>query len=61
MNSPSPAEVRAVRMENHLTQVAAAAMVHVTPNAWEKWEQGARRMPPATWELFLLKLKKLKK
>lgn len=58
MNSPAPAEVRATRMAHKLTQAAAASLVHSTKGSWEKWEQGERRMPPAKWELFLLKVKK---
>lgn len=38
-----------------LTQSQAAELVHATRDAWAKWESGARKMHPATWELFCIK------
>ncbi|RBH90728.1 XRE family transcriptional regulator [Xanthomonas oryzae pv. oryzae] len=39
-----------------LTQTEAAALVHSNIRSWQKWELGERRMHPAFWELFRLKL-----
>ena len=38
-----------------MTQAQAAALVHSTLRAWQRYEYGERRMHPALWELFLLK------
>lgn len=52
---PAAEQVRAARGRAGLTQAQAAAIVHATLNAWQRWEQGERRMGMASWELFLLK------
>ena len=39
-----------------LSQTDAAVLVHASLGAWQKWEQGDRRMHPAFWELFQLKI-----
>lgn len=33
-----------------------AASVHTSRRAWQQWERGERRMHPAFWELFTIKL-----
>lgn len=53
---PLARQVRAMRTRYALTAVQAAELVHVTENAWRKWERGARAMDPAHWELFLIKV-----
>lgn len=53
--NPKPADILAARIAAGLTQAAAAKSVHVSTNAWQKWEAGERRMHPAMWELFNLK------
>lgn len=58
--NPSPVDIFNARIKAGLTQPRAAAIVYKTPIAWRKWEAGERRMPPDTWELFLLKLKDIK-
>lgn len=55
MNSPTPEQVRQAREELALTQTQAAALVHRTLSAWQRWEYGERAMPVGTWELFLHK------
>lgn len=57
---PSPADVRELRERHQLTQVAAGALVHVTGDAWRKWEQGKRAMDRRSWELALYKLGELR-
>lgn len=59
--NPSPAEVRALRESAGLTQAQAGAMVHTTGEVWKGWESDPgsvkhRRMHPAFWELFRIKL-----
>ena len=52
---PTTSEIRAAREAAGLTQAAAAALVHAGPRTWSHWETGDRRMPAATWELFMIK------
>jgi len=54
---PSASDVRRLRERHQLTQAGAADLVHVTVNAWQKWEQGVRKMDRRTWELLLYKLR----
>jgi DNA-binding transcriptional regulator YiaG len=54
--SPSPSDVLAARHAAGLTQAEAAKLVHTSLRAWQQWEYGERRMHPAMWELFCLKL-----
>lgn len=55
---PSAAEIRKAREDAGMTQTEAAALVHTTVRVWQQWEStvkgDARRMHPATWELFQL-------
>ncbi|OGS91741.1 MAG: hypothetical protein A2061_01140 [Gallionellales bacterium GWA2_59_43] len=60
-SNPTPSEVRAAREAAGLTQTAAAALVFTTCRTWQQWEAeegtaGHRRMHPAFWELFRIKL-----
>jgi putative transcriptional regulator len=62
---PRPEEVRMAREEAGLTQTQAAELVHTGWQTWAKWEtdatsDSARRMHPATWELFQVKLEIIK-
>lgn len=54
--NPTPDEVRAAREAAALTQTEAGDMVHTTCRTWQQWEAGDRRMHPAFWELFRLKI-----
>jgi len=53
---PSPAEIRATRAAAGLSQNAAAKLLYKTGRVWQYWEAGERRMDPAFWELFRIKL-----
>jgi hypothetical protein len=58
---PKPEEVKQAREGAGLTPKQAAALVHTSANAWEKWEaaatsDAAKRMHPSTWELFQAKI-----
>jgi putative transcriptional regulator len=56
MRSPTPDEIRDVRLSNGHTQAAAAAVVHgPSYRTWQDWESGAHAMKPWVWELYLLK------
>jgi len=60
--NPPPAEVREAREAAQLTPEEAAKLVHTSGRAWRQWEYvgddraQARRMHPAFWELFRIKL-----
>lgn len=54
--SPSPAEVLAARTAAGLTQTKAAEKVYAQLRTWQGWEGDKdREMPPALFELFLIK------
>ena len=55
---PSPSDIRESRLSIGLTQAQAGAIIGATRRTWQDWEAGRRNMPPAKWELFLLKTKK---
>ena len=59
---PTPEEIRAARQRAGLTQTQAAAMVYATLRTWQAWEGAegsgsSRKMHPAIWELWRLKVK----
>jgi DNA (cytosine-5)-methyltransferase 1 len=56
-SNPSAAAIRAAREAARLSQTDAAALIHASLGAWQKWEQGVRRMHPAFWELFCIKIR----
>lgn len=57
--NPSPADIRAARKAAGMTQPVAGALLHSSSRAWQQWEAGDRRMHPALWELFTMKLERL--
>jgi putative transcriptional regulator len=56
MKSPKFTLVRKTRTMLGLTTIEAAQLVHSSGRAWQYWETGDRKMPPAIWELFLIKI-----
>jgi DNA-binding XRE family transcriptional regulator len=62
--NPKPKEVISLRLDAGLSQTAAAEMVHTSCRTWQQWEAeegsaGHRRMHPAFWELFRIKVREL--
>ena len=57
--NPEPAVIRATREQAGLTQTGAAELIFCTYRGWQEWEAGTRRMHPAFWQLFNLKLSAL--
>jgi putative transcriptional regulator len=55
--NPTPQQIRDKRHRAHLTQTAAAALVHSALRTWQDWEAGKAAMHPGLWELFTLKVK----
>lgn len=58
---PTGAELRDKRMELGFTQAKCAEMVRVNRYTWQQWESGRRTMHPAFWELFTIKLSRIRK
>jgi DNA-binding transcriptional regulator YiaG len=54
--NPCPAEIRAAREAAGLSQVEAGALLYRSGRNWQQWELGERRMDPALWELFRIKI-----
>ena len=54
-DSPTPDEVRALRLAHKQTQAQAAELVHMRVRAWQKYEGGEAAMHPAVWELYRIK------
>lgn len=53
---PAPDAIRQAREDAGLSVAEAAVLVHTYDRLWRYWEAGQHRMPPAAWELFLLKV-----
>ena len=48
--TPSPAAIRAGRIEAGLSQVQAAALIDAGVRSWQRWETGSIGMPAALWQ-----------
>ena len=58
-SNPTPGQVRAAREAVGHTQTEAARTVWSTLRSWQAWEDAGangRRMPPAAWHLYLLRI-----
>lgn len=53
---PVPESIRAARAAAGHTQTQAARVIYSTLRTWQKWEGGERRMHPALFELYVLKV-----
>lgn len=63
MNSPTPKQIKDARLSVGLSQTEAAALIGKSMRTWQNWEapiesKEHRKMDPALFELFFLKLKK---
>ena len=56
---PTPEQVRAARDKAGLSSAQAGALVHTTARVFQQWAAGDRKMHPAMWQLFQLKLEHL--
>ena len=54
--SPTPQQIKDLRLRAGLSQIAASALVHSALSTWQGWEYGRRKMHPAIWELFQIKV-----
>lgn len=65
MDCPTPNEIRKARMDAGLSQTEAAKLLHKGLKTWQNWEahpvtSSHRKMDPALWELFNIKIGKSK-
>lgn len=53
-NHPTPAQIKASRLESGLTQAEAARVIRAKSiSTWQSWEYGRNPMPEAKWLLWL--------
>jgi putative transcriptional regulator len=60
MKTPTPEQIRKARHQAGLSQTEAGALIHCALRTWQDWEADKRQMHPAMWELFQLKVRRLK-
>lgn len=58
-SNPEPADIKEARETALLSQTAAASLIYAACRTWQQWEAGERRMHPAFWELFRIKLSEI--
>ena len=56
MERPTREQIKAARKAAGLTQTQAAAVIYKKWKTWQQWEAGIRKMDPAFFELFNLKM-----
>ncbi len=56
-DNPTPQLIRETRSKAGLSASKAAALIYRSPRNWQQWELGERKMCPALFELFCLKVK----
>jgi DNA-binding transcriptional regulator YiaG len=64
MNNPTPEQIKQARLDAGLTQSQASKLLHKGLSTWQGWETpeglpSHRKMDPAFWELFQIKVKEL--
>ncbi len=55
--NPTPDLIRETRVKAGLSASKAAALIYRSLRNWQQWELGERKMCPALFELFCLKVK----
>lgn len=58
MTAPSPVQIKQARQDAGQTLAQAAKVVHADLRSWQKWEAGDRKMHPAFWDLYQLRVAK---
>ena len=58
---PAPSRIKREREHSGMTPKQAGDLVHVSAEMWKKWETGATRMHPAFWELYRIKLDRIRR
>ena len=59
-SNPAPIDIIVARKAAGMTQTAASDLVYSSCRSWQQWEAGDRRMHPAVWELFKIKVEEQK-
>ena len=60
METPTATQIKTLRLRAGLSQIAACTLVHSALSTWQGWEYGRRKMHPAIWELFQIKVERVK-
>ena len=53
--TPAPAQIKALREANHLTQTVMAARLYLSLRAYQAYEWAETPMPEGYWELMQIK------
>jgi len=56
-DNPTPELIRETRSKAGLSASKAASLIYRSTRNWQQWELGERRMCPALFELFCLKVR----
>jgi putative transcriptional regulator len=56
MDYPDKSEIKRAREKAGLSQTEAAKLIYKGLRTWQHWENGDRKMDPAFWELFIIKV-----
>jgi DNA-binding transcriptional regulator YiaG len=56
-SNPTPQLIRETRSKAGLSASKAASLIYRSTRNWQQWELGERKMCPALFELFCLKVK----
>lgn len=52
---PTPENIRKARLNQKMSETAAADVIYVSRESWRKYEKGTTDMKLGLWELFLFK------
>jgi len=56
-DNPTPELIRETRSKAGLSASKAASLIYRSTRNWQQWELGERKMCPALFELFCLKVR----
>lgn len=60
MNTPTTDQIKQARKEAGLTQTQAGKLVNRALSTWQAYEGGTLDFPPELWEIFLIRLDRMK-
>lgn len=60
MINPTPRQIKEARKEAGLTQPQAGKLVNRALSTWQAYEGGTLDFPPELWEIFLIRLERMK-
>jgi len=60
MIRPTPQQIKKTRKEAGLTQTQAGKLVNRALSTWQAYEGGTLDCPPEIWEIFVIRLERMK-